>query len=230
MIRIILTILHYPLVLALLTLSSIQCWNAMLWVTEHWAVYQWFGVGIAVYIALHMLPFVNRNLEFLRTFSHELTHTVFGLIFFRKIASFHVHNGGEGEVEYYDGRFGDMFIGLSPYCFPIFTYVFIFLRLLAKDATAFMWFDILIGYTLMFHIFCFASQIGNYQSDIYKRGYFKSYLFIVTFWIFNVTVILLSIRMGIGKTNVFLWGAFCTELIYAWDWVASLWNEYIIKK
>lgn len=218
--RILLNILYYPLILALLVLSVLHGKDAVLWLIGHLTVYKWFGVGMGACFALHILPFVNKNLKFFQTFSHELTHTIFSILFLRRIGSFQVSNGGGGEMTHTGGLFGDTVIALTPYCCPIFTFFFLFLRLLAKDATAFMWFDILVGYTLMFHITCFVSQTGNHQSDIYNIGYFKAYLFIVTFWIFNATIILMSIRMGIWKANLYLFPLFWKDLLFAWNWLS----------
>ena len=72
--------------------------------------------------------------------------------------------------------------------------------------------DILIGLTLGFHLHCFLTQSRNYQTDISDRGYVKSYLFIAAFLMFNLTVILMSVRLGIVEANVRLFTAYWSDM------------------
>ena len=93
-------------------------------------------------------------------------------------------------------RFGTIFISLAPYCLPLFTFPLLFLRELSATNSLYI-FDIIIGLTLAFHIGCFRSQIGRHQTDITSVGVFKSYLFIFAMWVVNLTIILMSTRMGV---------------------------------
>ena len=151
---------------------------------------------MAIYFALSIIRLFNKNLEWLRTFSHELTHTVVGLMFLRKIHSFEAGQG-EGVMSHSGGlRIGTIFISLAPYCLPLFTFPLLFLRELSATNSLYI-FDIIIGLTLAFHIGCFRSQIGRHQTDITSVGVFKSYLFIFAMWVVNLTIILMSTRMGV---------------------------------
>ncbi|MDR2425194.1 MAG: M50 family metallopeptidase [Prevotellaceae bacterium] len=167
---------------------------------------------------LRLLPFIKRNESFMQTFSHELSHTIVGLMFGRKIYSFRATAEQGGEIWRSEGRFGDIFISLAPYCLPLFTYAFLLLRIIGAWKQM-MWFDIFIGLTLAFHIVCFATQTRNYQTDISNQGHIKSYLFIAAFWLFNATIILLSIRKGIINAAADLFPQYWEDISMVWKYL-----------
>jgi hypothetical protein len=207
-----------------LALTAVELYPALMFGKEHYELYKWFGIGFGAYFILHFL-FFRKNGEFAQTFSHELTHAIVGLMFGKKLHSFSATSNNGGEISYSGERFGDVFIALSPYCFPIFTYVFLFLSIVGAPNYS-MWFDILIGFTLAFHVVCFAKQTRSYQPDIQKHGYFKSYLFIVMFWFFNATIILLSIRKGVVDSVAYLfpqyWDSIMTAWVYMYDTITPI--------
>jgi hypothetical protein len=116
------------------------------------------------------------------------------------------------------GRFGDIFISLAPYCLPIYTYAFLLLRILGAQKQL-MWFDIFTGFTVAFHAACFAKQTRNYQTDIQQHGYLKSYLFIAVFWLFNATIILLSIRKDIIPSFGYLFPQYWNDILMTWKFI-----------
>ena len=89
-------------------------------------------------------------------------------------------------------------------------------------------FDIFTGITLAFHISCFWKQTGLYQTDIQGQGYVRAFMFIIAGWIFNTSIVLLSVPNGIGK-------AFSTLFIQYWDRLQEWWHwllqfiRYIIQ-
>ena len=189
-------ILTLPLIIITIALGITELIPIVKWSIAHYIIYKWVGLGIAIYFVLSIIRLFNKNLEWLRTFSHELSHTVVGLMFLRKIHSFEAGQG-EGVISHSGGlRFGTIFISLAPYCLPLFTFPLLFLRELSAANSLYI-FDILIGLSLAFHIGCFRSQIGRHQTDITSVGVFKSYIFIFAMWIVNLTIILMSIRMGV---------------------------------
>ncbi|MCL2246205.1 MAG: M50 family metallopeptidase [Lentimicrobiaceae bacterium] len=214
------TILKYLILPICLVLATIQLFPVLMFGKEHYELYKWFGAGFGAYFILHFLLF-RKNGEFAQTFSHELTHTLVGLMFGQKIHSFTATNGNGGEIWHSGKRFGGIFISLSPYCFPIFTYAFLLLSIIGASNYS-MWFDILIGFTLAFHVVCFAKQTRSYQPDIQKYGHFKSYLFIVVFWFFNATIILLSIRKGITDSVVYLFPQYWDNIVTAWAYMYNI--------
>lgn len=177
-------------------------------VIPQYKIYTWFAAGMLAYFVLGI--FFKRNRKFLQTFSHELTHTLVGMFFLRRIHSFTAERG-EGVMSYSTGRFklGDTMISLAPYFLPIFTIFFMLIKpVVAGDAVYI--FDALIGFTFAFHIGCFIAQTGSYQTDIQKNGLFYSYLIIATFLALNISLVLLSI-----DTNLF--PAIKSYFITAWE-------------
>ncbi len=151
-------------------------------------MYQWTGYGLFAFVVISRL--FNRNLQWFATFTHELTHTIVSLFLFREIHSFSA-GLGKGEI-YTSGRNGSLvFVDLAPYCLPIFTYMLLAFRMMLITDML-IYFDFLIGLTIGLHIYCFRTQTGNYQTDINKHPLFFSYLYIITFLVFNFTVILVS--------------------------------------
>lgn len=179
-----------------------ECWDSFKWGATHLRLYLWFLIGFGAYYIIRLIPQLNKNEKWLQTFSHELSHTIVGLLFMRRIHSF---QAGEGSgVVYHSGcRFGETFIKLAPYCFPIFTFAFLLLRIIGAGRAMYI-FDIFVGFTLAFHCLCFAKQTRAYQTDISSVGYIKAYLFIACAILFNLTIILLSIRKGIVDANIYL--------------------------
>ena len=80
------------------------------------------------------------------------------------------------------------------------------------DAQMFYIFDIIIGFTLGFYVLCFLRQTRPYQTDIINVGYLRSTLFLLTAWLFNATMILLTVRMGIYKAFLTVVDLYWTRL------------------
>lgn len=207
--------LFYPIVLVAIALAAFTLMPTAVWAFSHWATYRWFLAGAGGYLVLHFFRIFNRNEEWMQTFSHELSHTVVGMMFFRRIHSFSA-TAGEGEIVHSGRiRFGQIFISLAPYCLPIFTYALLFLRLLGAKESLYV-FDIMIGFTFAFHLICFWRQTGNHQTDIRSIGYLRSYLFLIWAWAFNATIILLAIRGGVL-------GAFEQVALDSWQLLQEWW-------
>ncbi len=184
-------IVYIPLAL----LFIFELYRTGIIVFHSYILYKWFGIGFAAYIILGI--FFRKNRKWLQTFSHELTHTLVGMLFFRKIHSFTAERG-EGVMSYSVNRYhiGDLMISLSPYFLPIFTFFFLIIRH-AISGEAMYIFDAITGFTFAFHLGCFISQTGNYQTDISQHGYFYSYLIIATFLSLNISLVLLSIESNL---------------------------------
>lgn len=214
-----LRILFYPITIIALALGTTELIPAVKWVISHPAKYQFVAIGMAAYIAITAIRVLNKNLEWMRTFSHELSHTIVGMMFLRKIHSFEA-GVGTGVMSHSGGlRFGDTFISLAPYCLPIFTYLLLFLRELGAPSSLYI-FDIMIGVTVAFHIGCFRRQTGRHQTDITGIGITRSYLFIITMWVINLAVLLLSIRMGVLD-------AFKSLALGSWDTLTDWYAEAV---
>ena len=78
------------------------------------------------------------------------------------------------------------------------------------------WFQSRFGFTLAFHLICFSTQIYLRQTDITSQGVVRSFLYIALFLMFNLAIVLLSVKMGFTDAIVSVckevWGNFVTIL------------------
>lgn len=206
--------LSYPLLIILLVLVCIEFFQSVMYAFRHLTMYQWLLYGFAAYFVIRRFDFFARNEQWLQTTSHEATHALVGMMFLHKIHSLEAREGHG--VVYHSGRnFGSIFISLAPYCFPVLTYALLFLRLMGANRMLYV-FDILIGFTLAFHVLCFWMQTGRHQPDIQGQGYLRSFLFLFLFWFFNASVILLSIRKGIIGAFGYLFQQYWGDIVQCW--------------
>lgn len=175
----------------------------------------WFIFGIGSYFLLRRIPFFFKNERFLQVTSHESLHAITGIFFLRKIYSLEAYDD-HGVMTHSRGRFGDIFIALAPYCFPILTYVVILFRIVGANAQLQV-FDFFIGLTLGFYILCYWIEARPYQTDIQFQGYLRSVLFILMMWIFHASLILLCIRKGFVNAITYLFQQY-------WETIVSWWN------
>ena len=121
---------------------------------------------------------ISHNLNWFMKFTHELTHTLVALLFFKTISEF-VVRGRECYVNYKVGKYGLGYIPitLSPYCIPIYT-IMIFPFRFAGDAHYMIIFDTLIAFTYAFHLHSFIKQTRLTQPDIENCGIARSVSFL----------------------------------------------------
>ena len=160
--------------------------------------YLWMGFGTIVFPLMN--KYFVKNMEMTKIFTHELSHTIIGLLLFRRIHSFHAEEKGCGVV-WSSGRDSMRFItSLAPYCSLIYTIPLLMIRsLVVKDYLPII--DIIIGFTLGLHGVCFKEQIGNHQPDINQYPLWFSYIYIISVWLFNVSLLLMAY---LPKMNFFL--------------------------
>ena len=148
---------------------------------RHTGNYVGLIVGFAAYalFALVLITLrISHNLNWFMKFTHELTHTLVALLFFKKINEF-VVRGKECYVNYKVGKYGLGYIPitLSPYCIPIYT-IMIFPFRFAGDAHYMIIFDALIAFTYAFHLHSFIEQTRLTQPDIENCGIARSVSFL----------------------------------------------------
>jgi len=98
-------------------------------------ILRWFCGGAVIYVVLIFLiglfckkfhqhqDLVKKNGNLFEVTSHEFTHAVVALMFGWKIKSIEIHNNHSGMVSFEEGKYGDLFVTLVPYCFPLFSFV-----------------------------------------------------------------------------------------------------------
>ena len=154
-------------------------------------------LGFIAFFLLFIIPRVQSNVRWLMKFSHEFTHLLFAILFFRKINRFKVDDT-DSYVSYSSGWFGYHAITLSPYCVPIFTLAMLPWRFTLSAGSIYLTvIDALIGFTYAFHISCWAKQIRLSQTDLIGPGKVKSVLCIVLFQIINFCLVAMTPSSGV---------------------------------
>lgn len=167
--------------------------------------YMWMAVGFVVYLIFHKF-FFRKNIDIMQTMSHEGAHMLVGALFLRrKIYQFNAKSSdslsfndnalGFVSSEVKNGRISIMST-LAPYTLPYITFVLLFFRLMIKNECLPI-IDVIIGFSLMFYFLCWKKDTRRDQSDIQLCGIFLSYLYIITFVLFNISLIIYSVSGGI---------------------------------
>jgi len=163
---------------------------------QGWSVYIWFTLGMVAYVIILGLneSLFKINSKLIRTFVHELTHTLFAWMSFREVRNFRVSHYRGGQVTIVGGT--NMLIMLSPYCIPIFTLILLLVKpfLLTQFAPLI---EVGIGLTYLFHLHTNVLQTGIHQTDITKYPLLTSFSFIALFQILFAGVVLLSFHEGL---------------------------------
>ncbi len=194
----------------LLQILSIIFFPKHISVLRQLSVFQWVGLGIVAFAFMH--AFVKKNMIWLETFSHELTHIIVAFLFFRRIHSFHAEEGSGEVCTSGNHNYGIAPMALAPYCLPIFTYLLLSVRPL-MDFHGMCIYDVLIGMTICFHFFCFKHQTGKYQPDINQFPLSFSYLYIWTARLINFCIIWVAFFPNYNVYTSF------------WRYVTSLWGN-----
>ena len=169
--------------------------------------YLWMGVGFIVYLIFHRFLF-KKNIDIMQTMSHEGAHMLIGALFLRrKIYQFNAKSADS--LSYGDNTLGfvsssrnsnriNILSTLAPYMLPYLTFVLLLFRLMIKNECLPI-IDVVIGFSLMFYFLCWKKDTRRDQSDIRLCGVFLSYLYIATFLLFNMSLIIYSVSGGLSE-------------------------------
>ena len=173
-------------------------------------------VGFAAFFVLFLIPSVRSNVRWFMKFTHEFTHLLFAILFFRKIYRFKVDDK-DSYVSYSGGWLGYHAITLSPYCVPVFTLALLPWRFTigAHSFLYLMAIDVLIGFTYAFHVCCWIRQIRLSQTDIIGPGLLKSILCITLFQIINFCLVILTPSSGVALAIQRVFVDFPTDFVTA---------------
>lgn len=174
--------------------------------------YLWMGVGFVVYAISHRFLF-RKNIDIMQTMSHEGAHMLVGaLLLRRKIYQFNAKSSdalsyGDNTLGFVSSSRKNGFISvmstLAPYMLPYLTFLLLLFRLMIKNECLPI-IDVIIGFSLMFYFFCWKKDTRRDQSDIQLCGVFLSYLYIITFLLFNISIIIYSVSGGVADPmNIF---------------------------
>ena len=184
------------------------------WDWRHTGNYVGLIAGFAAYILFLIILTVLRsrhNLNWFMKFTHELTHTLVALVFFRKIHEF-VVRGRECFVRYDPPKIGYIPITLSPYCIPIYT-LMIFPFRFAGDSHYMIIFDALIAFTYAFHVHAFIKQTRFTQNDIENCGIAQSVSFISFVHLAMISLILAIPKGGVLKAIGRVFGEYLWQIV-----------------
>lgn len=169
--------------------------------------YLWLAVGFVLYIFSHKFIF-RKNIDIMQTMSHEGAHMLVGVLFLRrKIYQFNVKSSdslsyGDNTLGFVSSSVKNGYVSvmstLAPYVLPYLTFVLLLFRLMIKNECLPI-IDVMIGFSLMFHIFCWKKDTRLDQNDIQLCGVFLSYLYIITFVLFNISLIIYSVSGGTSE-------------------------------
>lgn len=171
---------------------------------QEWETFLPVEIGAAIYLLLRIiLFFLRRNLEFWETFCHELNHTVFALLSFRRVESFFAHAENGGRVTF--SGTPNPAIALAPYSFPLFAFCAASLSCLLIPEAKFV-VQIAVGFFLAFHLWSVFRDARPRQTDLQIYGYLFSYsaiLFFNLFWIpFIAETAIYGFRGGFAWTRM----------------------------
>ena len=182
--------------------NAIDMWVRIGWSWKHAGNYVGLLAGFVTYIVLAIILTtlrISHNLNWFMNFTHELTHTLMALLFFKKINEF-VVKGRECYVNYKVGKYGTGYIPitLSPYCIPIYTFM-IFPFRFAGDCDYMIFFDVLIAFSYAFHLHSFIRQTRFTQPDIENCGIARSVSFLAFTHLAVASLILATPKGGVLK-------------------------------
>lgn len=199
---------------------------------QQFSGYLWMGVGFIVYIIFHKFLF-KKNIDIMQTMSHEGAHMLVGALFLRrKIYQFNAKSADS--LSYGDNTLGfvsssrnsnriNILSTLAPYMLPYLTFLLLLFRLMIKNQCLPI-VDVIIGFSLMFYFFCWKKDTRRDQSDIQLCGVFLSYLYIITFLLFNMSIIIYAVSGGVSEPlNIF--GGIKQYFVQTWNdinWIVDL--------
>lgn len=161
-------------------------------------LHYYLAAGFIAFFSVFLIPRLRNNFRWLMKFTHEFTHLVFAILFFRKINRFKV-DAEDSYVSYSNGWFGYHLITLAPYFVPLFTLALLPWRFTTGTATPIYLhaIDVLIGFTYAFHVCCWVKQTRIHQTDITGPGIVLSLLIISVFHIINFCLVVLTPSSGV---------------------------------
>ena len=221
-----LSVLYMGVVITSLGKNAVDMCVRVGWDWRHTGNYVGLIAGFTAYVVFLMILTIvkgKHNLNWFMKFTHELTHTLVALVFFRKIHEF-VVRGRECFVHYDPPKVGYLPITLSPYCIPIYT-LMIFPFRFAGNSHYMIIFDALIAFTYAFHVHAFIKQTRFTQNDIENCGIAQSVSFISFVHLAMISLILAIPKGGVLKAIGRVFGE------YLWQIVTdpSGWFHEIIK-
>jgi hypothetical protein len=176
-----------------------------------------FAVGFIAFAVIWRI--FKRHLQVVSTFEHEITHLIFGLLFFKAPKGFKVTMRDGGHVKLSGSNF---LIYLAPYFFPTVSYLLLPFFFFVPEEYLPVFYGVL-GVSLAFHLVSTWSELHLKQTDLQKSGILFSIIFLpVANLIFYGALIVLIF----GKSEDFLsfWSIGLKESFNLIPGILSLWQ------
>ena len=211
-----LALLFFAVFITSLGKNAIDMWVRVGWSWQHAGSYVGQFVGFVAYVAFVIVLAtlrISHNLNWFMKFTHELTHTLMALLFFKKINEF-VVKGRECYVNYKLGKYGVGYIPitLSPYCVPIYTFMIFPFRFVG-DCDYMIFFDARIAFSYAFHLHSFIKQTRFTQPDIENCGIARSLSFLSFTHLAVASLILATPKGGVLKALSRVFCEYPTQII-----------------
>ena len=202
-------------------------------INQMFSGYLWMGVGFIVYVIFHKFLF-KKNIDIMQTMSHEGAHMLVGALFLRrKIYQFNAKSADS--LTYGDNTLGfvsssrkgnriSILSTLAPYMLPYLTFLLLLFRLMIKNQCLPI-VDVIIGFSLMFYFYCWKKDTRRDQSDIQLCGVFLSYLYIATFLLFNLSIIIYAVSGGITEP-LYIFGGIKQYFLQTWNDIMMVINLF----
>lgn len=179
--------------------------------------------GVVAFVLIWM--FMPRPVR-MYVLGHELTHALWGLVFFARPSKLRVGKNG-GSVNLTKTNF---LITLSPYFFPFYTFVLVVLAALTELVVtplpfAPLWL-FLLGMSWAFHVLFTFDSLARFQPDIAEYGRLLSWTII---FIANIAIILLVLASAGSVSFSDVFSSVCSCAADAYKWVYSVLRESIVQ-
>lgn len=140
-----------------------------------------FGIGALFYIVTAFMSGAEIRSS-MQILSHELTHAFFAYLTFHWVGKIRLNPDDSGGSMTLRGK-GNWLISLSPYFFPLFTFLYMllmpFLINLFGSLTEKLLIYAIFGYFTAYYWSAVLSQVHSEQPDIIGEGYFFSAIIII---------------------------------------------------
>ncbi len=190
MINWLLRIVKYPIALLMagLTFELLKIfWDIIQIIVEHQKEYDYFFIGMAIYLLMWFVLFRKRFGRLFMTIEHEFIHALFTFLSLNRILEIKASIVGGHMIHLSEGNW---LVTISPYFFSLLGVVVIGLIHIATPS----YYPILIGmlgYVVTHHIHTLMVMIRPTQTDLQRVGYPFSFLFLPGANLLMITAILI---------------------------------------
>jgi hypothetical protein len=171
-------------------------------------------------------------LEFINVVDHEMTHSLFALIFQRKVVELYANSNGTGHVMYESetSALSARLTSLAPYLISVGTILIITIQLIGASQF-FIPLTLLGGVVTGFRTISLFKDARPHQTDFARTGYSWAIILVITSYLFFILIELAYANGGtVSIVNMVRGGANSTfeQISFLWDKIFT--NGVVILK